>query len=53
LKQWLKMPALLPAKRTDREPHIGEYDVKTNAICDATLIPAVPETANRAPAGNA
>jgi hypothetical protein len=23
----------LPRMRMDREPHIGEYDVKTNAVC--------------------
>jgi hypothetical protein len=26
--------------RADREPHIGEYDTKTNAICDFSQIPA-------------
>src|SRR6266480_4765113 len=24
----------VPRTRMDREPHIGEYDTKTNAICD-------------------
>ena len=28
--------------RMDREPHIGEYASKTNAICEDRLIPAAP-----------
>jgi hypothetical protein len=27
----------------DREPHIGEYDAKTNAFCDFSQIPVAPE----------
>jgi hypothetical protein len=27
----------------DRGPHIGEYDAKTNAICDFSQIPTAPE----------
>jgi hypothetical protein len=27
----------------DREPHIGEYDAKTNAICDFSQFPTVSE----------
>jgi hypothetical protein len=26
-----------------REPHIGEYVAKTNAICDCSQIPPTPE----------
>ena len=29
--------------RIDREPHIGEYDAKTNAICDFSQIPTASE----------
>jgi hypothetical protein len=29
--------------RSDREPHIGEYDAKTNAICGFSQIPMAPE----------
>jgi hypothetical protein len=32
-----------PRMRTDREPHIGEYAAKTNAICDCSQIPVTPE----------
>src|SRR5205807_4557381 len=28
----------LPHMRTDRKPHIGEYEAKTNAICDIPRI---------------
>src|SRR4051794_41974970 len=31
-KHWPKTPAALPRRRMDREPHIGEYEPKTNAI---------------------
>jgi hypothetical protein len=31
---------VLPRRRADREPHIGEYGTKTNAICDLSQIPA-------------
>jgi hypothetical protein len=31
---------VLPRMRADREPHIGEYDTKTNAICDFSQVPA-------------
>jgi hypothetical protein len=34
---------LLPRMRADRKPHIGEYDTKTNAICDFSQIPAASE----------
>jgi hypothetical protein len=30
--------------RMDREPHIGEYVAKTNAICDCSQIPPAPES---------
>jgi hypothetical protein len=35
----------LPRMRMDREPHIGEYDAKTNAVaaCDFSQSPAAPE----------
>jgi hypothetical protein len=29
--------------RMDREPGIGEYRAKTNAICDGSQIPAIAE----------
>jgi hypothetical protein len=29
--------------RADRKPHIGEYDTKTNAICDLSQIPITSE----------
>jgi hypothetical protein len=29
--------------RTDRDPHIGEYDIKTNAICDFSQMPRTSE----------
>ena len=32
-----------PRMRMDREPHIGEYVAKTNAICDCSQIPPTPE----------
>jgi hypothetical protein len=32
-----------PRMRMDREPHIGEYDAKTNAICDFSQTPVAPE----------
>jgi hypothetical protein len=31
----------------DREPHIGEYVAKTNAICDCSQIPAAPESSQK------
>jgi hypothetical protein len=34
---------VLPRMHTDREPHIGEYDTKTNAICDFSQIAAMPQ----------
>jgi uncharacterized damage-inducible protein DinB len=34
---------VLPHMRRDREPHIGEYDAKTNAICDFSQIPNLSE----------
>jgi hypothetical protein len=34
---------VLPRMRADREPHIGEYDTKTNAICDFSQIPIASE----------
>jgi len=30
-----------PRMRNDREPHIGEYDAKTNAICEFSHTPTV------------
>jgi hypothetical protein len=35
--------AAIPRMRMDREPHIGEYDAKTNAFCDFSQIPVAPE----------
>jgi hypothetical protein len=32
-----------PRMRMDREPHIGEYAAKTNAICDCSQILPTPE----------
>jgi hypothetical protein len=29
--------------RMDRDPHIGEYDTKTNAICDFSQMPRASE----------
>jgi hypothetical protein len=34
----------LPRTGTDRAPRIREYDTKTNAICDFSQIPAMPQT---------
>jgi hypothetical protein len=34
---------VLPRMGADREPHIGEYDTKTNAICNFSQIPAMPQ----------
>jgi hypothetical protein len=34
----------------DREPHIGEYDAKTNAICDFAHLPAATDQAETRPA---
>jgi hypothetical protein len=39
--------------RMDREPHIGEYDAKTNAICDFSQIPGTPKQAQNGPAPSA
>src|SRR5437868_11587900 len=39
-KHWPKTPAALPRRRMDREPHIGEYDPKTNAIGGSSQTPA-------------
>src|SRR5471032_1533628 len=36
--------------RRDREPHIGEYDTKTNAICDFPLIPMASGSCEIGPA---
>jgi hypothetical protein len=36
--------------QADREPHIGEYEAKTNAICDFQQIPAASESADNRPA---
>jgi hypothetical protein len=33
-----------PRTGADREPQIGEYDTKTNAICDFSQIPGMPQT---------
>jgi hypothetical protein len=35
----------------DREPHIGEYDGKTNAICDFSRIPRPPNQARKRACG--
>jgi hypothetical protein len=35
--------AAIRRMRLDREPHIGEYDAKTNAFYDFSQIPAAPE----------
>jgi hypothetical protein len=50
IKNWLHSletvawhASLLPRMRADREPHIGEYDAKTNAICDFSQIPTASE----------
>jgi hypothetical protein len=39
--------AAIPRMRMDREPHIGEYVAKTNAICDCSQIPAAPESSQK------
>jgi hypothetical protein len=39
------MPFRVSRMRTDRKPHIGEYDTKTNAIYGFSQIPATPELA--------
>ena len=43
IKNWLHSSGhgdshapVLPRMPTDREPHIGEYAAKTNAICDCS-----------------
>src|SRR4051794_41884781 len=41
-KHWPKTPAALPRRRMDREPHIGEYDPKTNAIGGSFSKPTGP-----------
>src|SRR5437764_14502212 len=49
-KHWSKTPAALPRRRTDREPHIGEYDPKTNAIGGSSQPPAGLNASPRGPA---
>src|ERR1700692_4773637 len=46
LKQWFRVRRNGPRTRRDREPHIGEYDTKTNAICD---VPACLNQADNRP----
>ncbi len=43
--------AAIPHMRMNREPHIGEYDAKTNAVCDFSQIPVAPEEADNGPRG--
>ena len=49
-ERWLRMLRQSPRMRTDREPHIGEYDAKTNAIRDCSQIPPRPNQADNRPA---
>jgi hypothetical protein len=39
----ISLAAAIPRMRWDREPHIGEYDAKTNAGCDISQIPGMSE----------
>ena len=43
--RWLRMPGAIRACGWDREPHIGEYDAKTNAICDCSQVRPRPDRA--------
>jgi hypothetical protein len=44
--------AAIPRMRIDREPHIGEYDAKTNAVaaCDFSQGPSRQNEADNGPA---
>jgi hypothetical protein len=43
--------AATPQMRMNREPHIGEYDAKTNAFCGFSQIPVAPDEADNGPCG--
>ena len=52
MKSWLhsletmaESPTVLPRMRTDRKPHIGEYDPKTNATSHFRRSRVAPEAA--------